>query len=981
MAQDNPFDQFDGPMQGQIIRKPADPKTPFEVQRLQQQIGQGANTAAASAYDPEQARLTAAKTGQAVADRPFERGDKLRDDFNALPAVKEYRTALPSLMAGLKTSPDATGDNALIYAYAKAMDPGSVVRESEMGMASSTGSWLESAAANLKKQLGIEGGGQLSPAVREHLRREMNSKVAQLAKSYGTARGDFQQMAKRQNVNPEDVVGRSPAEPYIKDYGRLMGERLKSEAPAMAISAGAGEQKIDPTGGNPLLSEGDRDYLSRNARAKGPEWVRSYLKERNLQMPESEIKAAYDYWSKGGQQDPVVNVPQGDGNIAGAAVATPAGTAAASYLNSASFGVPQLLTGDKPFDAMAAQNPKATIAGDILGGITGTLGGAAGLVKAGMPIPRSALAANLGYGAIYGANTSEDNRLAGGAVGMGGSLVGEGLGRYAIAPAIDVAARSGIGKKALGMFGKSTPRRLSKVEGELATDILPNIEDVRVNLTDAQRLGLPMSLADASPTARTTLGAATRLDPVMAENIGKQLSDRNLGRNDRALKALSGMAEPVDMRATKDEIFKAAQDAATPFYERAYAQPAIVTPEVSGLLQRPSLREAMGKARGTIAEQGGSPTTMGFGLDAANNPILNPVPTGQLAEMGAAHSALAEAQAALAKGNASLAGNVDRRALQANVEAAQARLEAAQAGLANAPAADSLAQTPAYDWKALDYTKRGLDDVLEGMRDPVTRRLPSDRNTQAIQNTRVDYRNALGRLNDDYKQGLDAYSGIARRNDDLNAGFSGADPSTNLSDFAKSLGQVVPDNKEFFQRGYTTNLAEQIGRRRDGINAYDLVAGSPDSRSKLGQLFPQAPDFMRQRELEKGMTATGQEVLGGSQTAGRTAANDRFLSPDMGTLAEMGLAAATGTPPVGTIARGAETAARGMFGNRSKMKTVESARQIAPMLAEPNPGAAASSLDKLLSDMEKLNAYQARLRAGSALLTAPALGTTGANYF
>ncbi len=57
--------------------------------------------------------------------------------YESLPPVKEYRVTLGNLATGLNTGDDGTGDTTLLYNYAKVMDPASVVRESEMGMAES----------------------------------------------------------------------------------------------------------------------------------------------------------------------------------------------------------------------------------------------------------------------------------------------------------------------------------------------------------------------------------------------------------------------------------------------------------------------------------------------------------------------------------------------------------------------------------------------------------------------------------------------------------------------------------------------------------------------------------------------------------------------------------------------------------------------------------------------------------------------------
>jgi hypothetical protein len=965
----NVFDQFDEPS-GTILTNPA------QAGQMQGQALTNQRTMATLPYEAPQAGATLARTQQAVQDRPFERGDKLRADFDKRQQVQDYRTSAPLLISALKSKRDPQGDNALVYAYAKIMDPNSVVRESEADTAVNTAGIVAATVEKWKKNLGFEDAVGLPRGTSAGLLREMNTKVAQYAKAYGTVRRDFQDLAKRQGVNADDVVGRSPAEPFIGEYEKLSKQMGWTDQPSAASTGASGPSQVDPTGASPNLSPEDRQFLSQNARYMTPQAVQQWYKDKTggrATITDQNAQEVYDYYAKGGQQDAVVNVGQGAASAVGEALATPVGTGVANYLNAASFGIPQLAAGDQGFEALRARNPGSALAGDILGGITGTAGLAGAGLKAGLSVPRAATGANLAYGTAFGANTNEDNRLLGGLGGAGAALVGEGLGRYVAAPAIDALARSRVGQAVGGMFGRQAPRRVSRPETSLADEIAPGMSDIQANLQDAVRLGLPMSLADASPAARSTLGAATRLDPMTLETVGKGLAERGLARNERAASALSNLAEPVDMRATTDEIFRGAQDAASPFYGRAYANPAITTPELESLLQRPSLQQAMGRARGTIAEEGGDPNTIGFALDAQGNPVLNPLPTGQMAELGAANTALSEAQDALARGNASLAGNVDRKGLQDAVDQAQARVAAAQSAVDAAPSAETLATAPAYNWRALDYTKRGLDDVLEGLRDPVTRQLPSDYQTRAIQNSRVSFRNALGGLNDDYRQGLNAYSDIARRNDDLNAGYRMAGRGVTDRDFNVALDAAGDAGRDYFQRGYVTNLSDQINRATDNTNAYNLVAGTPGQRNRLTSMFPNADDFLRQRDLENLMGQTRNEVLGGSATAGRQSANERLSSPNLGLLAELGVSAAAGMPPVWAMAHGAQHGLRGMFGRRSAQMTQENARAIAPMLAEQNPATASAALDSLLGDVAAQRRYNDLIKAIGAGVTAPGL--------
>lgn len=927
----------------------------------------------------QETQLGIAQAGEARSDRResddrtqrgFDNTQSLRKEFDGLASVKQYKLVFPALASALNSARNPQGDNALIYAYAKVMDPDSAVREAEGEAAAGTAGAIQAAVERYKKSLGYSDARGLPEGVARGLLAEMNRKVAGMARAYGRDRAEYQRLAQVNGIAPEDVVGPFVAQGNMAEYQRGL-DRLREDNKAAASIAGSGDRYVTDED-RAFFKRFDAAYragatqqeLRGMLEASGRQWTPDIAEEVG-RRDRGEPTAGFLPSESGIIED--------IGGLLGDVANHPLGTGVASALNAGAFGVPQLLAGDEVFDAMRRQNPKAAFAGDVLGGIMGTAGAAYGLTRAGLSLPRAATAANIGYGPIYGFNTNEDNRAVGAGIGLVGSLVGEGLGRYVAAPAIEALSRTRPVQAGLGMFGKRVPRKMDQAEMGLVNDILPNLEDIRVNLTDAERLGLPYSLADASPAARSTLGASTRLDPVTATSIGNQLSERSLGQADRAVSGLSRLAEPVDMRATTDQIFKAAQEAASPFYERAYANPAVATPEISNLMQRPSLQNAMGRARNLIAEEGGNPTTMGFMLDAQGNPVLNPLPERQLAELGAAQTAYDDALSALQRADASLAGNVDRNALRKAVQDANGRLEAAKNGLNIAPTVDTPAQAPVYNWKALDYAKRGLDDVLESRRDVVTRRLPTDGETRAIQNTRVDYRNALGRLNDDYRQGLDAYSNIARRNDDLNAGFSAADPGVNMAEFGKMYGSVIPENTEYFQRGYTTNMADRINRARESSNPYNLVAGSPDQQNKLAAIFPEgSADFLRQRQLERDMELTAREVLGGSPTAGRLAANERFAIPDLGTAAEIGLSAATGMPPVGALARGGEKMVRGMFGRRGARLSAERARSIAPILSDPNPGAAKTALQQMIDDMDAMQRYQNAIRAGAGGVLAPA---------
>lgn len=175
-----------------------------------------------------------------VGNTGFNQRDKLRSDYNALPAVKEYRVAVQALAASLKRGSDGSGDTALIYDYVKALDPTSVVREAEVGMAASGASTVEAAAAKLKKEFGIEGGGNLPPEVRNRLRREIITSVIPRVKQYNQLRGQFETLAQRNGFDPYEIVGDHDANPYVdtfREYDRAngLGEFARGQGQRNAI--------------------------------------------------------------------------------------------------------------------------------------------------------------------------------------------------------------------------------------------------------------------------------------------------------------------------------------------------------------------------------------------------------------------------------------------------------------------------------------------------------------------------------------------------------------------------------------------------------------------------------------------------------------------------------------------------------------------------------------------------------------------------
>jgi len=380
----------------------------------------------------------------------FNNVQKLKDDYDGLPAVKEYRTAISQLATGLRTKDDATGDNALIYAYAKAMDPGSVVRESEMGMAASGASFVESSVAGLKKQFGIEGGGQLSPQIRERLRREMGNKVAQLNQIYKVQRSRFEEDAKAFGIDPVRVIGQHDGDafmPVIQEYQKRRNPQAAT--PGMAADEEAVMGFDTPNAPGPRLSpEQDKELRAFVATKPTADALSGWFAGKGFGglTPESAAAIAdaaakgqpiggIDYAkSDAGQLTPEEQAARREA-IVDPALRGVADTVSLGFADEISAAGKTVFSGgtmddnlrrERAIDAFDEQNnPIPRIAGQIAGGFALPTGGAT--------TARQLATLGGGYGAAYGFGSTDgsvgDRLLGAAGQGVLGAAVGGAAGR------------------------------------------------------------------------------------------------------------------------------------------------------------------------------------------------------------------------------------------------------------------------------------------------------------------------------------------------------------------------------------------------------------------------------------------------------------------------------------------------------------------------------------------------------------------------
>jgi hypothetical protein len=284
-------------------------------------------------------------------------------------------------------------------------------------------------------------------------------------------------------------------------------------------------------------------------------------------------------------------------------------------------------------------NHKAALTGNLVGGTLGYFG-------AGELLGGTALATGLGraapyvgsaaYGALSGAGQDNAHRIGGAAIGAIGGAAGQGLGELAAIPvgaAVRALNRTAPVQAMRRMFGRgiSTPSPLSAGQDAALRAInVAGPDSIRGALTEAQSLGVPMSLADTSPQLSTLAGAAVRRSPNAAAYAEGQLIPRNRGQINRFGAAVKRDLGPVaNIPQTSADLTAQARAAAAPLYDQAYAAPGASSVNLDDLMTRPSMKAGLQRAYGIAAEEGRDPTSLGFDLNDQGEVVLNRVPSFQ----------------------------------------------------------------------------------------------------------------------------------------------------------------------------------------------------------------------------------------------------------------------------------------------------------------------------------------------------------------
>lgn len=560
-------------------------------------------------------------------------------------------------------------------------------------------------------------------------------------------------------------------------------------------------------------------------------------------------------------------------------------------------------------------SPNAAFMGSAVGSIAPAMLLTRGLSAVpGVSAPAAALAADTGSGAVMGAAESPDNRFGGAAMGAALGTLGALAGRYAVDP---------IAQSALDTFTKRAPKP-SFAQTAIGRRIGEPL-DALTRLTEAERLGLPMGLADTTTEAQALAGRVARKSPAGADIAETVYPARQLGRPDRAAEAVErDVTAPVVLRDREESIKHQAYTAASPWYDKAFSRPAPVNNKrLQTLLNTPAGRDAMRTAYDQVANEGSDPLAMGFAQNADGTVTL---------AKGLSWETLDKIRDGVAANLDTYRDNVTRKL-----------------NLTNNRPAQSL-QT--YLHRLTTY----LDEVN-----------PDYKQARSVYESEVAPVNYL-------RLGLDAADPKTKV----------ADVERILSDISRMPAGKQAPVLQAFREGFATRAADQIASRPQGADAYAAVFGSPAQQRKLALIGVTPEDFAAQTGLEQRMAKTAAETRTQPMQQGRSAADDTLDSSHvMQGIIETGLSGApllTGTSLANNVARnrGLWHGLRERYANAAQGMTSARAGELAPTLMGTDPG---EGIQAIMGAQSAINARNAAVSGPRALSTlvggSAAQGITG----
>lgn len=223
----SPGEQMFSPEGKLLFGAPEKPQAPSDLSRLLAEMNAlPPGSPVRGLYEQQIRKLTTHQPGTQVSvntgQKGFDNTLKLRGDFRSEPTYKahqEMQAAYSQIQQSLKQASPA-GDLAGATKIMKLLDPGSVVRESELGMAMAASGLLD----RVQNYAGnVLNGTKLTPTQRQDFQRLADALFAESVKQYNGKRAEYQGIAERNGLSVPDVLGAASEAPKgrVVDFGSL----------------------------------------------------------------------------------------------------------------------------------------------------------------------------------------------------------------------------------------------------------------------------------------------------------------------------------------------------------------------------------------------------------------------------------------------------------------------------------------------------------------------------------------------------------------------------------------------------------------------------------------------------------------------------------------------------------------------------------------------------------------------------------------
>lgn len=479
---------------------PPRPVDPYAGQQEQRAAASDARAAGAE-------QRAVASENRAAGNQSFDQNTALIDRYNRDTPISNYTVAVNAMAGALNQQANPAGDLALVYAYAKMMDPESVVREGEAASVSNSDTTIGQASARFAREFGLPEGGLFRPEQRQRLLRAMNDRLSAMNAAYNQRRSYWSNIATANGQDPTLLFGEHAASPFRERY---QAWRQRNGLDGAAPPGVVGQQDDRPVPEGVTVEGVDPQTGERyGVRADGTPWA--------------EIRGTPD-----------ISQARGSGGIGEAVDAFVRGAA-----DTASFGAADEFAGtmnaiasgdetrdqginrERAIDQYDANNNTASrITGQIAGAFLNPLGGLGAAVRGARGVATVGGLAREGalYGGLYGFGSGEGgvtNRLesagVGAAVGAGGGAV-LGAGLRAAQPAVNAVATRFANREAARAQQALDRQQLLGDFGEQGVTALPaNVGGASVNRMTAAGAQSPIGggrITEAFSNQRDELGAA-----------------------------------------------------------------------------------------------------------------------------------------------------------------------------------------------------------------------------------------------------------------------------------------------------------------------------------------------------------------------------------------------------------------------------------------------------------------------------------------